>query len=222
MTFVIVETMTAKTSTPPHRGKHELLPDYLNRLESGLQGRHENRLDIKPWDFISDAPGRHEVRPPDKWTVPDAYHAGVADGHMEEAYDRDSAEPVDLYGDSPDTAPFTGRFAQARIMKYENMDDSTKDGAFSPYTGSPPAEDGTPSWAYNEDGYCVSCDNGHWKHHTPECELRDALDSKKDDIYKHPHDLPPIPYQVTHIPAGDTPNCDCPRVHDGNHQCGCP
>ena len=37
--------------------------------------------------------------------------------------------------------------------------------------------DGTPAWAYDEDGYCVCCGNGHWKHHMPECELRDALDA---------------------------------------------
>lgn len=36
--------------------------------------------------------------------------------------------------------------------------------------------DGTPAWAYDEDGYCVCCGNGHWKFHMPECDLRDALD----------------------------------------------
>jgi hypothetical protein len=40
-----------------------------------------------------------------------------------------------------------------------------------------PGVDGTPAWAYDEDGYCVCCDNGRWKHHMPECELRDALDA---------------------------------------------
>jgi len=40
-----------------------------------------------------------------------------------------------------------------------------------------PGVDGTPAWAYSEDGYCVACGNGRWKHHMPECELRDALDA---------------------------------------------
>ncbi len=39
------------------------------------------------------------------------------------------------------------------------------------------SKDGTPNWAYDEDGYCVCCGNGHWKHHMPECELRDSLDA---------------------------------------------
>jgi len=40
----------------------------------------------------------------------------------------------------------------------------------------PPGKDGTPGWAYDEDGYCVCCGNGRWKGHMPECALRDALD----------------------------------------------
>lgn len=36
-------------------------------------------------------------------------------------------------------------------------------------------KDGTPAWAYDEDGYCVCCDAGRWKYHMPDCELRDAL-----------------------------------------------
>lgn len=36
--------------------------------------------------------------------------------------------------------------------------------------------DGTPAWAYDQDGYCVCCGFGRWKHHGPDCELRDALD----------------------------------------------
>lgn len=40
----------------------------------------------------------------------------------------------------------------------------------------PAGFDGTPSWAYDEDGYCVCCGNGRWKYHMPECELREALD----------------------------------------------
>jgi hypothetical protein len=39
-----------------------------------------------------------------------------------------------------------------------------------------PGKDGTPAWAYDEDGYCVCCGNGRWKFHTPDCALRDALD----------------------------------------------
>ena len=41
------------------------------------------------------------------------------------------------------------------------------------------SKDGTPNWAYDEDGYCVCCGNGHWKHHMPECELRDSLDAAR-------------------------------------------
>lgn len=37
--------------------------------------------------------------------------------------------------------------------------------------------DGTPFWAYDEDGYCVCCGNGRWTLHTFDCELRDALDT---------------------------------------------
>lgn len=44
-------------------------------------------------------------------------------------------------------------------------------------TGSP-GVDGTPAWAYDEDGYCVCCGNGRWKYHRPDCELRDALDAE--------------------------------------------
>lgn len=39
--------------------------------------------------------------------------------------------------------------------------------------------DGTPGWAYSEDGYCVCCGNGHWKYHMPECSLAHALDLVK-------------------------------------------
>ncbi len=38
-------------------------------------------------------------------------------------------------------------------------------------------KDGTPEWAYDEDNYCVCCGHGSWKYHTPDCELRDALDA---------------------------------------------
>ena len=38
------------------------------------------------------------------------------------------------------------------------------------------SKDGTPGWAYDEDGYCVDCGAGNWKHHYFNCELRDALD----------------------------------------------
>lgn len=37
-------------------------------------------------------------------------------------------------------------------------------------------KDGTPSWAYDEDGYCVGCGNGYWRYHGY-CQLRDALDA---------------------------------------------
>lgn len=39
--------------------------------------------------------------------------------------------------------------------------------------------DATPSWAYDEDHYCICCGNGEWKHHMPDCELRDALDAHR-------------------------------------------
>lgn len=39
-----------------------------------------------------------------------------------------------------------------------------------------PGKDGTPEWAYDEDGYCVCCFNGKWKYHAPWCGLRNALD----------------------------------------------
>lgn len=42
--------------------------------------------------------------------------------------------------------------------------------------------DGTPSWAYGEDGYCVCCGNGRWKYHMPGCQLRDALDALRDRL----------------------------------------
>ena len=38
-------------------------------------------------------------------------------------------------------------------------------------------KDGTPSWAYDEDHYCVCCGHGSWKYHTYDCELRDSLDA---------------------------------------------
>lgn len=33
---------------------------------------------------------------------------------------------------------------------------------------------------YNEDGYCVACGNGHWKHHMPECQIVDLIDALRD------------------------------------------
>lgn len=55
------------------------------------------------------------------------------------------------------------------------------EGEFEPFTCRDPdlpgGIDGTPGWAYDEDGYCVCCGNGRWKHHFPGCVLRDALDS---------------------------------------------
>lgn len=47
------------------------------------------------------------------------------------------------------------------------------------YPVTKPGLDGTPRWAYDEDHYCVCCGAGDWKHHAPECELRDALDALK-------------------------------------------
>lgn len=35
-----------------------------------------------------------------------------------------------------------------------------------------------PDWAYDEDGYCVSCFNGKWKAHSPYCELADLYERK--------------------------------------------
>ncbi len=29
---------------------------------------------------------------------------------------------------------------------------------------------------YDEDGYCVACGNGKWKHHMPQCEIADLID----------------------------------------------
>ncbi len=46
-------------------------------------------------------------------------------------------------------------------------------------TQGPMSKDGTPEWAYDEDGYCVCCGNGNWKYHMPECELRDGLDAAR-------------------------------------------
>lgn len=48
--------------------------------------------------------------------------------------------------------------------------------SFSCVENTNPGIDGTPTWAYDEDGYCVCCGNGRWKYHMPGCELRDALD----------------------------------------------
>lgn len=33
---------------------------------------------------------------------------------------------------------------------------------------------------YSEDGYCVACGNGHWKHHMPECQIADLIDALRD------------------------------------------
>lgn len=40
-----------------------------------------------------------------------------------------------------------------------------------------PGIDGTPGWAYNEDGYCVCCGYGRWRFHGVECELRDGIEA---------------------------------------------
>lgn len=33
---------------------------------------------------------------------------------------------------------------------------------------------------YDEDGYCVACGNGKWKHHMPECQIADLIDALRD------------------------------------------
>lgn len=53
-------------------------------------------------------------------------------------------------------------------------------------SGEQASKDGTPAWAYDEDGYCVCCGNGRWKFHMPECELRDALDFTQPQIGSAP------------------------------------
>jgi hypothetical protein len=78
-----------------------------------LQGKHETIEDAILRRHYPDGPahrvGRHEAK---TWTVHDSYQAGVLDGKMEEAYDRDSSEitaPVevsDLYKLSPTDVPF--------------------------------------------------------------------------------------------------------------------
>lgn len=41
-------------------------------------------------------------------------------------------------------------------------------------------KDGTPGWAYDEDGYCTCCGNGHWKYHMPGCYLAAALEKNAE------------------------------------------
>ena len=62
--------------------------------------------------------------------------------------------------------------AEVRDADLENLDDE----AFEAGDVEPAAVDGTPAWAYGEDGYCVCCGNGKWRHHMPGCVLRDSLD----------------------------------------------
>lgn len=42
--------------------------------------------------------------------------------------------------------------------------------------------DDTPTWAYDEDGYCVCCGSGWWKFHMFDCDLRDALDALAEQV----------------------------------------
>ena len=74
-------TTPSPAENPPRyrsepRGRHETFSDFFLRIKS-VQLPIVNHV------------GRHER---DNWTVHDAYAAGVSDGHMEEAYDRDTAE----------------------------------------------------------------------------------------------------------------------------------
>ena len=59
---------------------------------SRFPGRHARSDQLFPHPELGYV-GKHEV---DEWTIHDAYQAGVADGHMEEAYNRDSVEPITL------------------------------------------------------------------------------------------------------------------------------
>lgn len=52
--------------------------------------------------------------------------------------------------------------------------------------------DGTPAWAYTEDGYCVCCGNGYWKYHMPECELSDLIDFKRTALVEQVKALGPL------------------------------
>ncbi len=54
------------------------------------------------------------------------------------------------------------------------------------------SKDGTPDWAYDEDGYCVCCGNGNWKYHMPDCELRDALDAQKQQTTHRLSEVSPV------------------------------
>jgi hypothetical protein len=93
-----------------------------------------------------------------------------------------------------------------------------------------PGIDGSPAWAYDEDGYCVSCGNGRWKHHMPGCELRDALDAV-DREAPPPDEGAPTEGDEATCGATLDQGCNvtgtthtCNRVvggHRGGHRCPC-
>lgn len=66
--------------------------------------------------------------------------------------------------------------AEGWEKEFHRVDASRADDGLDAAGYGPPGVDGTPGWAYDEDGYCVCCGNGRWKHHMPECRLRDALE----------------------------------------------
>lgn len=35
---------------------------------------------------------------------------------------------------------------------------------------------------YDEDGYCVACGSGKWKHHMPQCQVADLIDAIREAI----------------------------------------
>ena len=47
-----------------------------------------------------------------------------------------------------------------------------------------PAEFGSENslWEWTEDGYCVSCGNGHWKLHAPWCVIENLRDYIRDNM----------------------------------------
>ncbi len=70
-------TMSTHQSNPPSPPR------------STFPGRHLRQTQLFAHPDFGQV-GKHEH---DQWTIHDAYQAGVADGHMEEAYDRGAVEP---------------------------------------------------------------------------------------------------------------------------------